>query len=86
MAKWMLSEVHERLEPRHLIGCGAGGVVGGGREIEEGPGAVVWAASLPGGRDRHPCTSTAERDGDGFDCSDCRELRGRDAEDAAARR
>jgi small ligand-binding sensory domain FIST len=47
-AKWILSEVHERLEPRNLIGCGASGVVGGGREIEQGPGAVVWAASLPG--------------------------------------
>ena len=39
--KWVLSAVHENLSPRHLIGCGAGGVVGGGREIEEGPAAVV---------------------------------------------
>jgi small ligand-binding sensory domain FIST len=46
-AKWLLSTVHETLEPRHLIGCGAGGVVGSGREIEEGPGAVVWALSAP---------------------------------------
>jgi small ligand-binding sensory domain FIST len=46
-AKWILSAVHERLEPEHLIGCGAGGVVAGGREIEEGPGAVVWALSAP---------------------------------------
>jgi small ligand-binding sensory domain FIST len=46
-AKWVLSEVHERLAPRHLIGCGASGVVGGGREIEDGPGAVVWAAAMP---------------------------------------
>ena len=45
--KWILSTVHEHLEPRHLIGCGAGGVVGAGREIEEGPAAVVWAASMP---------------------------------------
>jgi small ligand-binding sensory domain FIST len=45
--KWILSAVHEALDPAHLIGCGAGGVVGGGREIEEGPGAAVWAASLP---------------------------------------
>ncbi len=45
--KWILSAVHEHLEPRHLLGCGAGGVVGGGREIEEGPAAVVWAASMP---------------------------------------
>jgi small ligand-binding sensory domain FIST len=45
--KWILSAVHDELDPSHLIGCGAGGVVGAGREIEEGPGAVVWAASLP---------------------------------------
>jgi small ligand-binding sensory domain FIST len=48
--KWILSAVHEALEPASLIGCGAGGVVGTGREIEEGPGAVVWAASMPGAR------------------------------------
>lgn len=46
--KWLLSAVHERLEPRNLLGCGAGGVVGAGREVEEGPGAVVWALSAPG--------------------------------------
>ncbi len=46
-AKWILSEVHERLEPRSLIGCGAGGVLGSGREIEEGAGAAVWALSAP---------------------------------------
>ncbi len=47
-AKSLLSEVHARLEPGSLIGCGAGGVLGGGREIEEGPGAVVWALAAPG--------------------------------------
>jgi small ligand-binding sensory domain FIST len=47
LSKWILSAVHERLDPARLIGCGAGGVVGAGREIEEGPGAVVWAASMP---------------------------------------
>ncbi|MGI8460690.1 MAG: FIST signal transduction protein [Solirubrobacterales bacterium] len=47
-AKWLLSTVHDELSPTHLIGCGASGVVGGGREIEGGAGAVVWAASLPG--------------------------------------
>jgi small ligand-binding sensory domain FIST len=45
--KWILSAVHDQLDARHLIGCGAGGVVGGGREVEEGPAAVVWAASMP---------------------------------------
>ncbi len=46
-AKMLLGAVHDALEPEHLLGCGAGGVVGGGRELESGPGAVVWAASLP---------------------------------------
>jgi small ligand-binding sensory domain FIST len=49
-AKWLLSAVHDELAPANLIGCGASGVVGGGREIEGGAGAVVWAASLPGAR------------------------------------
>jgi small ligand-binding sensory domain FIST len=48
--KWILSTVHDALGPANLIGCGAGGVVGEGREVEEGPGAVVWAASMPGAR------------------------------------
>jgi small ligand-binding sensory domain FIST len=46
-AKWLLSAVHDELSPANLIGCGASGVVGDGREIEGGAGAVVWAASLP---------------------------------------
>jgi small ligand-binding sensory domain FIST len=40
--------VEERLGARGLVGCGAQGVVGGGRELEQG-GVVVWAASLPQG-------------------------------------
>ena len=43
-----LSAVAERISPRNLIGCGAGGTVASGRELERGPGLVVWAASLPG--------------------------------------
>jgi small ligand-binding sensory domain FIST len=39
--------VQERLRPRALVGCGAQGVVGSGRELEHG-GVAVWAASLPG--------------------------------------
>ena len=38
----------DELEPAHLLGCVAQGVVGRTRELEEGPGAAVWAASLPG--------------------------------------
>src|SRR5439155_15992493 len=41
-----LAAVRERLGPEALIGCGAQGVVGSGRELEEG-GVAVWAASLP---------------------------------------
>jgi small ligand-binding sensory domain FIST len=37
-----------RLRPRVLIGCSAGGVIGGGREIEESPGLSLTAAALPG--------------------------------------
>jgi small ligand-binding sensory domain FIST len=37
-----------RLRPRVLIGCSAGGVIGGGREIEEAPGLSLTAAVLPG--------------------------------------
>jgi small ligand-binding sensory domain FIST len=42
-----LAEIQSRLEPRALIGCGAAGVVASRREVESGPGAVVWAAELP---------------------------------------
>ncbi len=42
-----LAAVRDRLRPRTLIGCGAQGVVGDGRELESG-GVAVWAASLPG--------------------------------------
>src|SRR5215216_3809106 len=65
MAKWLLSEVHERLEPRALIGCGAGGTLAGGREQEETPSVVVWAASLPGA-ELETMHLSAERDGEGF--------------------
>ena len=42
-----LAAVRDRLGDTALVGCGAQGVVGGGRELERG-GVVVWAASLPG--------------------------------------
>ena len=43
----ILGPVHGELAPRALIGCGAGGVLGGGRELEGGPGAAVWALAAP---------------------------------------
>ena len=44
-----LAAVRERLPGGALIGCGAQGVVGAGREVESG-GVAVWAAALPGAR------------------------------------
>src|SRR4051794_5645431 len=43
-----LAAVEARLGSRALMGCGAQGVLGDGREVEEG-GVVAWAASLGGG-------------------------------------
>ncbi|HYH58739.1 MAG TPA: FIST N-terminal domain-containing protein [Thermoleophilaceae bacterium] len=43
-----LAAVAERLHPRAMVGCGAQGVVGEGREVELG-GVAVWAASLGSG-------------------------------------
>jgi small ligand-binding sensory domain FIST len=43
-----LAAIEARLRPRALMGCGAQGVLGAGRELEQG-GVVVWAASLGGG-------------------------------------
>ena len=53
-AKSILAEVHRRLEPASLIGCGAGGVVGGGREIEQGPGRRGLGAVGARRACRHP--------------------------------
>ena len=45
-----LDAIHEVLAPGTLAGCGAGGVLGAGREVEEGTAVTVWAAHLDGGR------------------------------------
>jgi small ligand-binding sensory domain FIST len=42
-----LAAVEEELGASHLLGCVAEGVVARDRELEDGPGAAVWAASLP---------------------------------------
>jgi small ligand-binding sensory domain FIST len=38
----------ERVEGATVLGCSAGGVIGGRREIEDSPAVAAWAASLPG--------------------------------------
>jgi small ligand-binding sensory domain FIST len=45
-AREALAAVEHELAPRHLLGCVAQGVLGRDRELESGPGAAVWAASL----------------------------------------
>jgi small ligand-binding sensory domain FIST len=47
-----LQGVHDELAPGALIGCGAGGVLGDGRELESGTAVAVWAASLGDGSAR----------------------------------
>ena len=44
-----LAVVQEMLDPDQLVGCGAGGVLGRTREIEDGTAISVWAASLGDG-------------------------------------
>jgi small ligand-binding sensory domain FIST len=84
MGKWLLSQVHDRLEPAALIGCGAGGTVAAGRELEETPGVVVWAASLPGA-ELETMHITAEREAEGFRLLGLPEsVVGADREEAAA--
>ena len=39
--------VRTSISPRHVVGCVSQGVLAGSRELERGPAAAVWAASLP---------------------------------------
>jgi small ligand-binding sensory domain FIST len=39
--------VRSLLQPRVLVGAAAEGVLGGGTEVEDGPGVSLWAARLP---------------------------------------
>ncbi|HEV8152111.1 MAG TPA: FIST N-terminal domain-containing protein [Solirubrobacteraceae bacterium] len=45
----MLEGVHEALAPSVLAGCGAGGVMADGHEVEDGTAVAIWAASLGDG-------------------------------------
>jgi small ligand-binding sensory domain FIST len=48
----MLEGIHRTLAPVALVGCGAGGVLGAGRELESGTAVAVWAATLGDGEAR----------------------------------
>jgi small ligand-binding sensory domain FIST len=45
----VLEAVDEVLSPDAMAGCAAGGVIAGGREVEDGTGVSVWAGHLDGG-------------------------------------
>jgi small ligand-binding sensory domain FIST len=47
-AEEALAAASEELDAANLLGCVAEGIVGRDRELEQGPGAAVWAAALPG--------------------------------------
>jgi len=49
-AEATLRTVEEILSPGGMVGCGAGGTLGSGREVEDGTSVAVWAAALDGGR------------------------------------
>jgi small ligand-binding sensory domain FIST len=43
----VLDAVRRTAQPERVVGCVADSVVGGDREVEEGPAVAVWLASLP---------------------------------------
>jgi small ligand-binding sensory domain FIST len=61
-----LQGVHAELAPGALIGCGAGGVLGEGRELESGTAVAVWAASLGEGSARPFHATVTQVDGGGL--------------------
>jgi small ligand-binding sensory domain FIST len=60
--------LREELSPRQVIGCVAEGVIGGERELEEGPALAVWAAVLPGA-EITPFHASALQTDDGIEIS-----------------
>jgi small ligand-binding sensory domain FIST len=61
-----LAAIESELTAASLIGCGAGGVLGSGREYESGTAIAVWAASLDDGGAAEPFNATvSEHDGTG---------------------
>jgi small ligand-binding sensory domain FIST len=59
-----LDEVLAVLAPTELIGCGAGGILGDGREHESGTAIAVWAASFGEDAEVRAFHAELERDGD----------------------
>jgi small ligand-binding sensory domain FIST len=60
-----LAGVQSAIAARALIGCGAGGVLGQGRELESGTGVAVWAASFAGQGEATSFHATLDEDYEG---------------------
>jgi small ligand-binding sensory domain FIST len=58
-----LEGVRGVLEPRAVVGCGAGGVLGGNRELESGTAVAVWAAIFDRPAEIKPFHATVADDG-----------------------
>ena len=56
--------VHHVMAPRALVGCGAGGVLGDGRELESGTAVAVWAANFDPAAEIRAFHTTASVDED----------------------
>jgi small ligand-binding sensory domain FIST len=64
-AEAMLERIQGTVAPQVLVGCGASGVLGGGRELESGTAVVVWAAAFDGAGEARPFHVTVgEEDGE----------------------
>jgi small ligand-binding sensory domain FIST len=70
-----LEGVQSVLEPATLVGCGAGGVLGPGRELESGSAVAVWAARFAGG-EAHPFHVLAGTSANGGDAVGLPDLEG----------
>jgi small ligand-binding sensory domain FIST len=57
-----LEGVHDATQALALVGCGAGGVLGCGRELESGTAVAVWAAALGDGASVTPFHATVSED------------------------
>jgi small ligand-binding sensory domain FIST len=57
-----LQGVQDAAAPGVLVGCGAGGVLGAGRELEQRTALAVWLASLKGAGEARPFKASAQAD------------------------
>ena len=64
-AERIAAAVAERLAPRCLLGCVAEAVIGGDREVEEGPALSLWLGRWPGGVTLEPFHAVLERTSEG---------------------